>query len=150
MRPCSYLLLAMLLTLPVRHACAQASEEFHEPRIHVIVSDRIQEIMQQLNGLMSARGRTGLELMELRVEYLGELVSTVDELVTAADELNDAIPGIPMSPENKITFQALAAKLQQEASSLKQEAQDANFGGVEPAYQRLSSTCDACHQLFRF
>ena len=144
------LLLSLLLTLYIGPLRAQSDEDINEPRIHVIISDEIQAIMQELNALVNARGMTGLERMEQRVNYLNALVETIDDLAGAAKELNEAIPGIALTPENKITFEALATRLQEEAVSLRREAEDANFGGVEPAYQRLQSTCDACHQLFRF
>ena len=129
---------------------SQDSEPLHEPLIHVIASDKIRGIMQHLNELVTARGMTALQVMELRVQHLKDLVATIDKLVQAADELTDAIPGIRMTPENKITFEALAKKLQDEAAELKKMAEATNYVGMEPAYQRLHSTCDACHQLFRF
>jgi len=128
----------------------QQSAPLHEPLIHVIASDKIRDIMQHLNELVNARGLTGLQVMELRVQHLNNLVATIDNLVVAADGLNDAIPGIRMTPENKITFEALAKKLKDEAAGLKKMAETTNYAGMEPAYQRLQSTCDACHQLFRF
>ena len=128
----------------------QEPELLHEPLIHVIASDRIRGIMRHLNDLVSSRGMTALQVMELRVRHLNDLITTVDELAQAAEELTDAIPGIRMMPENKITIEALAKKLQDEAAELKDMAEDTNYAGMEPAYQRLNSTCDACHQLFRF
>jgi len=140
--------LAFILTPLV--GLAQESQPLQEPLIHVIASDRIRGIMQHLNDLVTARGMTALQVMELRVQHLKDLVATIDELVQASEELTDAIPGIRMSPENKITFEALAKKLQDEAAELKDMAEATNYAGMEPAYQRLNSTCDACHQLFRF
>lgn len=140
--------LACILTPLV--SVAQESEPLHEPLIHVIASDRVRGIMQHLNDLVTARGLTALQVMELRVQHLKDLVATIDELVLAAEALTDAIPGIRMSPENKITFEALAKKLQDEAAGMKEMAEATNYAGMEPAYQRLNSTCDACHQLFRF
>ena len=67
-----------------------------------------------------------------------------------ADNLTEAIPGIRLSPEDKITFEALAKKLQDEAAGLKTQAEETNYAGMEPAYRRLKDTCDACHRLFRF
>jgi cytochrome c556 len=106
--------------------------------------------MQQLNELMAARGMTELQMMDMRVRHLKDLVATIDALVQASAELTDAIPGIRMMPENKLTFEALAKKLQDEAAGLKDLAEETNYAGMEPAYQRLKSTCEACHQLFRF
>ena len=147
MRLSAILIICFLMPLFVS---SQESEPLHEPLIHVIASDKVRDIMQHLNDLVSARGMTALQVMELRVRHLKDLIATVDKLVLTSEELTDAIPGIRMSPENKIIFEALAKKLQEEAAEMKDMAEDTNYVGMEPAYQRLNSTCDACHQLFRF
>ena len=144
----STVVLALFLCSPDTNSVD--SDELKEPLIHVIISDRIQGIMQRLNALVNERSLTALQVMELRVRHLKELISTIDELVIASKELNEAIPGIRLSQENKITFEALAKKLQDEGENLKALAEETNYAGMEPAYQRLRSTCDACHQLFRF
>lgn len=144
----SIISLVFLLISPISHSTEQ--DVIKEPLIHVIVSDQIREIMLKLNDLVNARGMTALQIMELRVQHLRDLISTIDDLVDASEELNDAIPGIRLSPENKITLEALAKKLQDEAAHLKTMAEETNYAGMEPAYQRLTSTCEACHQLFRF
>lgn len=145
---------AVIITLYIVFASqaviAQDQQPLKEPLIHAIISDRIQEIMKHLNALMDARGMTALQVMELRVRHLNELTTAIDELAAAAGNLTEAIPGIRMSPENKVTFEALARKLQDEAAGLKTMAMETNYAGMEPTYQRLKNTCDACHQLFRF
>ena len=145
-----FMLIALCFMFSAHTVYGQEQQSIKQPLIHVIISDRIQEIMKHLNDLVNARGMTALQVMELRVKHLNELIATIDELVAAADNLTEAIPGIRLSPENKITFEALAKKLQDEAAGLKTLAEETNYAGMEPAYQRLKSTCDACHQLFRF
>jgi cytochrome c556 len=144
----SIITLGLLLVSPISNSTGQ--DTVKEPLIHVIVSDQIRGIMLKLNDLVNVRGMTALQIMELRVQHLKNLISTIDDLVDASEELNDAIPGIRLSTENKITFEALAKKLQDEAANLKTMAEETNYAGMEPAYRRLTSTCDACHQLFRF
>ena len=145
-----YLFITLTLLLAPAISCGENPESIREPLIHVIISDRIQGIMLRLNALVNERGLTALQIMDLRVQHLKELISTIDELVDAAEDLDEAIPGIRMSQENKITFEALAGKLQEEGKHLKSLAEQTNYAGMEPAYQKLRSTCEACHQLFRF
>lgn len=142
--------IALCMTLTSPAVFGQEQPPINEPLIHVIISDRIQVIMKHLNDLVNARGMTALQIMELRVKHLNELIATIDELVAAADNLTEAIPGIRLDPESKVTFEAMAKKLQDEAADLKTMAEETNYAGMEPAYRRLKSTCDACHRLFRF
>ena len=145
-----YLLIILILLAGPAVSYCETPDVIREPLIHVIISDRVQGIMQRLNALVNERGLTALQIMDLRVQHLKELISTIDELVKAAEDLDEAIPGIRMSQENKITFEALAGKLQEEGKHLKSLAEQTNYAGMEPAYQKLRSTCEACHQLFRF
>ena len=145
-----FLIIALCITLATPAVFSQEQKTIKEPLIHAIISDRVQEIMKRLNDLVNARGMTALQIMELRVKHLNELIATIDELVAAADNLTEAIPGIRLDPESKITFEAMAKKLQDEAAGLKTMAEETNYAGMEPAYQRLKNTCDACHQLFRY
>ena len=141
---------ALCITLTSPAVLGQEPQPLKKPLIHAIISDRVQEIMKHLNDLVNARGMTALQIMELRVKHLNELIATIDELVAASKNLNEAIPGIRLDPESKITFEAMANKLQYEAAGLKAMAEETNYAGMEPAYRRLKNTCDACHQLFRF
>ena len=126
------------------------SKKFKEPLIHVIVSDQIREIMLKLNTLVNDRGITPLEVMEYRVEYLKQLIITANELVMAAEKMTDAIPGVRIEPQNQLTFEALAKQLQEQAVNIAFLAEQTDEEGLEPAYQRLNETCNACHTLFRF
>jgi cytochrome c556 len=126
------------------------SKKFKAPLIHVIVSDQIREIMLKLNMLMNERGITPIEIMEQRVEYLRKLITTANELVVAAERMTDAIPGVRIEPQNQVTFEALAKQLQEQAVNIAFLAEQTDEEGLEPAYQRMSETCNACHTLFRF
>lgn len=120
------------------------------PLIHVIVSDEIQTIMLELNRLMADRALTELQATEKRVQHLNNLIKNVDELVIAAENMTDAIPGVRMTDETRLTFEALTRQLQTEAENIKTMAGEYEYAGMEPAWQRLLTTCDACHRLFRF
>ena len=126
------------------------SKKLKTPLIHVIISDRIREIMQKLNQLMNERGMSALQIMEYRVEYLKDLIITSNQLVNAAENMTDAIPGVRIEPQNQVTFEALAKQLQEQAINIAFLAEQTDEEGLEPAYQRMSQTCNACHALFRF
>ena len=141
----SCLVVSAVVTAEQEHA-----KKLKTPLIHVIVSDRIQEIMQKLNQLMNERNLSALEIMEHRVEYLKDLIITANNLVDAAEQLTDAIPGVHIEPQNQVTFEALAKQLQEQAVNIAFLAEQTDEIGLEPAYQRMSETCNACHALFRF
>lgn len=145
-----FVMIALCFILTAQTVFGQERQPQKEPLVHVIISDRIEKIMEHLNDLMEARGMTALQVMELRVKHLKDLIKTIDELVASANNLTEAIPGIRLDPESKVTFEALAKKLQDEAAGLKAMAEATNYAGMEPAYRRMQDTCDACHRLFRF
>lgn len=124
--------------------------EIREPLIHVIISDEIRNIMLQINHLVNERELTQLQVLEERVKHLNNLIRATDKLMVAATTIRDAIPGVSMSPESRKTFEALARQLSIDAENLRHMAEATNYTGMEPAYQRMSDTCEACHRLFRF
>lgn len=146
--------LVVLLTSFFLCAAVTAEDTTHKklktPLIHVIVSDQIQEIMQKLNQLMNERGLSALDIMEYRAEYLRDLITAANELVIAAENMTDAIPGVRIEPQNQVTFEAMAKQLQEQAVNIAFMAEQTDEMGLEPAYQRMTETCNACHALFRF
>lgn len=126
-----------------------ADGEMDEPLIHSVVNDDIRTIMHDLDRLMMKRNMSSLMIMEMQVEYLQKLVLNADRLSYAAQEISQAIPGVRMTSESQVTFRALAKQLVDEADNLRFLAEDMQLGELEPAYQKIHTTCSACHLLFR-
>ena len=127
-----------------------AGSEQRQPVLHAIYSDQLKNIMLRMNRLVYEREMTLLEVQLAREQHLQQLVDTVSELVRASEGLTDAIPGIELNSEDQVIFRAMANQLKDEARNIENLVKDKNYGAVDPAYQRLNETCNACHSLFRF
>jgi len=120
----------------------EINQENDNIKLHVIQSKEIQEIMHRLS--FSVYDET------LSIEQINELFDGASELLLAAKKLTQALPGIDLSKSEKTIFESIARQLQIEANNLGYMAQNNDKEGMEIIYQRLNSTCAACHDLFRF
>lgn len=125
-------------------------EQSAKPMAHAVSSEKLKKIMQQLNQLTYEKELAPMQLKEVRERYIQELMSAIDELLSAAQELTYAIPGFSMNPEERNTFVEMAWRLKSEAYRLRYTAESGNDTELDLAYQRLNHTCLTCHQMFRF
>ncbi len=122
---------------------ALAADPEHEViKLHVIYSEKIQEIMQRLS--LSVYDN------ELTMEQIEDLFDIASELYIAATNLKQALPGIDLTVSEKNIFENIAKQLQVEANNLGYMAQQNDYKGMKIVYERLNNTCAACHELFRF
>ena len=121
-----------------------------KPMAHAVSSDKLKGIMHRLNQLTYEKELAPMQLKEVREKHIQELMSTIDELLAAAEELNDALPGFSMTPEERDTFMEMARRLKSEAYRIRYTAEVGSDTEMDLAYQRLNHTCVTCHQLFRF
>ena len=119
------------------------------PALHGIYSEQLKTIMLRMNQLVYEREMTALQVQEVRERHLRQLLDTIAELVRSAGTLTDAVPGIELSSEDQVVFRAMAAQLYREAQNIGVLVEEKNYNALEPAYQRLNETCNACHSLFR-
>jgi cytochrome c556 len=111
-------------------------------KLHVIQSKKIKTIMEKLS----------LSLYEekLTMKQINALFDNASELLIAAKNMNQALPGIELTVAEKSIFENVAKQLQIEANNLGYMAQHNDKEGIEISYRRLQDTCVACHELFRF
>lgn len=121
-----------------------------KPMAHAVSSEKLKKIMQKLNRLTYEKELAPMQLKEVRERHIQELISAIDELLSAAEELTYAIPGFSMTPEERNTFVEMAWRLKSEAYRLRYTAEVGNDTELDLAYQRLNHTCLTCHQMFRF
>lgn len=121
-----------------------------KPMAHAVSSEKLKDIMHRLNQLTYEKELAPMQVKEVREKHIQELMSTIDELLAAADELTDALPGFSMTPEERDTFMEMARRLKSEAYRIRYTAEVGSDTEMDLAYQRLNHTCVTCHQLFRF
>lgn len=121
---------------------AEPEQLTEEIKMHVIYSEKLQTIMHKLSSSVYEE--------ELNMEQIDELYDNTSELYVAAKELDQALPGFKLSPTEKNVFENIARQLQIEANNMGNRAQNNDKEGLQESYQRLSKTCVACHDLFRY
>ena len=124
--------------------------ETTKPMAHAVSSEKLKVIMHQLNQLTYEKELAPMQLKEIREKHIQELMNTIDELLAAAEELTDALPGFSMTAEEHETFLEMARRLKSEAYRIRYTAEVGSDTEMDLAYQRLNHTCVTCHQLFRF
>jgi cytochrome c556 len=111
-------------------------------KLHVIYSEKLQTIMHKLSLSVYEE--------ELTLEQINKLFDNASELYIAAKELDQAIPGIELTYTEKNIFENIARQLQIEANNMGFMAKNNDKEGLQMTYDRLSQTCSACHDLFRY
>jgi cytochrome c556 len=111
-------------------------------KLHVIYSEKIQAIMQRLSISVYEE--------KLTMDQINELFDNASELLLAAKNLTQALPGIELTVPEKSIFENVARQLQIEANNLGYMTQNNDKEGIEIVYKRINETCIACHELFRF
>ena len=119
-------------------------------QFHAIQSDIIRDIMHRINHAYYEAQMDEFQREETLVENTTYLIISINELLVASGFLNYALPGFDLSEEEKNIFQAAALQLQNEATSIRRAAQMKDYEQMNASYQRLTDTCGACHELFRF
>jgi cytochrome c556 len=137
------LLLVLLLVVSISGAGQQ------RPALHGIYSEKLKTVMLRMNQLVFEREMTALQVLEEREQHLQQLIDAIADLVRAAEALTDAVPGIALIKEDQVVFRAMANQLYREAQAIGVMVEEKNYSALDPAYQRLNETCNACHSLFR-
>jgi cytochrome c556 len=132
----------LLIFSSVTIATSAEPEQENVLKLHVIYSEKIQDIMQRLS--LSVYDE------ELTMDQIEALFDNASELYVAATSLRQALPGIDLTVAEKSIFENIAKQLQVEANNLGYMAQNSDKKGMEIVYDRLNNTCVACHELFRF
>jgi Cytochrome C' len=135
-------IILLLSGITISIAAEPGLDENEIPKLHVIYSEKLQVIMHKLSLSVYEK--------ELSLKQINELFDNASELLLAAKSLNEALPGIELTPSEKGIFENVARQLQIEANNLGYMAQNNDKEGVHISYERIQNTCSACHELFRF
>ena len=133
----------------------EADIQENDYTLHADPSDRLVTIMQNLL-LVVDKGNIDEPVNFTRDEMI-KLIETVEELLFYAELMTTNIPATQLEENEDVIFSALAGKLYDEALNVQQLAKNYDFDVSDQrheyyfndAFERLSRTCAACHQLFR-
>ena len=117
---------------------------------HAIQSETLRKIMDRINQSHYENELNEFQQKEIRQQNTQLLFVNVNELLIAADLLTQSLSGFDLSEDEKNIFQAMAKQLQEEAYNIRRADALNDIENMNIAYQRLTDTCTACHELFRF
>ena len=119
------------------------------PALHAIDSNELRNVMKRINNLMLERNLTSQEM-----DSQQRLATT--QVMTAAKGLDESIEGIlaimpslKLAPGEDTAFRALAVKLKEDAYKLKFQAETHQLELIPTTLERMNSTCNSCHALYR-
>jgi cytochrome c556 len=117
--------------------------------LHAMSSEKLREIMQDLNLSAYKGGVPDLQDGKMSKEKMAGLIEAVEELLFHAELLSTGQPSVKLKETELATFRAMAGQLYTETLNLQQLTEYNDYHAIEPAYERLNQTCIACHNLFR-
>jgi hypothetical protein len=150
------LLLILLFTIiSISNIQDDVYPDKNEYLLHAESSERLISIMQQL--LLFSQGDNIEEPIKLDEEDMIDLIESVEELLFYAELMSVEIPATDLEESKSVIFSAMASQLYDETLNIKQLTENYDLHIIDnsqehilsEAFERLSRTCNACHQLFR-
>lgn len=117
--------------------------------LHAIQDARLRALMREMNSLMFERMRTELEIDRERRQKAAQIGRVADEMARTVVDIIDSLPRLSLEEDEKIMFLILAEKLRSQVKMLKQQADHNYIDAIPGTLERITTTCAACHQLFR-
>lgn len=127
----------------------QRVEQTGEPALHAVHSDRLQQIMADLNDVMYGRLPTMYDTDATRQKLLGDAKQVAVALRETAGQVVQIMPELQLSTEEAITFHSLATKLESQAKTLQEQADRNMVEALPDTLDQMRTTCTACHNLFQ-
>jgi cytochrome c556 len=124
-------------------------QEFDKPALHAVQSARLQGLMKQLNDLMFERMLTEVELDVKRRQRTRQIAEVAAAMQRSVQDIPKALPTLSLNAKERETFLSLSARLENQVTLLKQEAELNYVDAIRPRVERIVSICNACHQAFR-
>lgn len=119
------------------------------PALHAVSDARLHELMGRMNSLMFERFMAEPEIDQERRLYAQRMADTASKLGATVDDILSQLPKLNLDAEEQATFRALAAKLRDQAGTLKTQAELNRIDSIEETLEQTEATCSACHALFR-
>ncbi len=143
--------LALLVALPA--SCTTSQERYErrlantgKPALHSIQSERLRHLMDRMRYDPLPQEMDTVSERDRRMRETAEVAGAMAE---AARSIPDAIQGVQIDESERSTFLALARKLEEQSRELQDYARRSDVNGASRSLERVQSTCNACHTLFR-
>jgi hypothetical protein len=119
------------------------------PALHAVSDARLRHLMDQMNALMFERFMAEPDIDRERRHYALKIADAADKLGSTVDGILSRLPALNLKPDEQTVFRALAAKLRDQADTLKAQAKLNRIDAIEHELNQTTSTCLSCHALFR-
>jgi cytochrome c556 len=138
-------------------ACRPAPRETYElrlshtpgPALHAVHSQRLKEVMAEMQYLLADRLPQELNADQRRTERARELAKVAGAMADDARRIPDALSGVRMSADYADLFREYAASLEHQARELHDAAAAGRLDKISAQMDGLQAACDACHNAFR-
>lgn len=138
-------------------ACANGNHANHQrrladtgrPAIHAVHSERLRQIMTNLNSNMFKQMPQEMDAAQLRAGELSDVARTAAAMADAARYIPEVLPEAKLAEQEQTLFLSLAEKLRAQAIELEQTASRGEAAAAGNLMDSLLATCNACHSAFR-
>jgi cytochrome c556 len=120
-----------------------------EPALHAVQSDRLRELMNDLDRLAPGDWPQEMDPAAEREARIAEFAEVVRDMATTANHLPSVLEGVRIAPEDRVRFVRLADRMRDEATGLEKLALRRDVASMETALDNSAATCKACHSAFR-
>jgi len=120
-----------------------------EPALHAVHSQRLEEVMAELNQLALDRMPQELDPDVARNRRSREIAVLAAALADTAQQIPAGISQEDLTDDERRLFINLTDKLRDQALELNRHSADNNLAQTETALYQITATCNACHSAFR-
>lgn len=117
-----------------------------KPAMHGVQSQRIKDLMHKLTFDPLSESEQAPAEEQRRADQLAEVAHSMAD---TSDSIAAAAKDLSLSDSDRKTFVSLVDKFRDQANAVGQAAKHKNFAEAKRAIERMQSTCNACHTLFR-
>lgn len=120
-----------------------------DPALHAVHSDRLREIMVELNDLAFDRLPQEMDPTAARDRRIREVSALAATLADDAGLLEGMLDADSHPEKDRRVFDSFAQKLGSQAKALMVAAEANDLGAMDDNLGELVATCNACHSTFR-
>lgn len=117
-----------------------------EPALHAVHDQRLRELMAGLSDIALDRMPQELEPGNAKSRDIARVAASLAE---SSRQIPSVLEQVRMDGEDRRVFEALAARLSDEAAQLAKLARRNDVPGMRTKLDEMISTCNACHKSFR-
>lgn len=146
----------MLATPIFFSACSGKYEELpelkkdaNEPFMHKVESQKLKNVMHELNHLVFERFYSEIDRDKMRVRYSNEIASIVSSITSDVKKIETLENELNLNENQKIIFMRYVRELRESGEELKAIANSAQTESIKPVLNKMVNSCNSCHEQFR-